>query len=105
MSQRVNLSPKDRLHTFVGNLDPTLRKYVILGSPQTCEEAERAARLKSSTNIYNKKKDVIEILKNASEANFSSRANPSVAAAEVDYAQPRSNFSSLGGGGAWTQVK
>ena len=65
MSQRLNLSAKDRLHTFVGNLDPTLREYVILGSPETCEEAERPVRLKASTNIYNKKEGVIEIPKNA----------------------------------------
>ena len=64
---------------------------------------ERLVRLKASTNIYNKKKGVIEIPKNALEAIFNSKANPSVTAAGADYAQPRSNFSSPGG--PWTQVK
>ena len=43
MSQCLNLSAKDRLHTLVENLDPTLREYVILGSPQTRERLEREA--------------------------------------------------------------
>ena len=48
LCKKLNLSPKDRLHFFVQNLEPSLRDYVILGHPKTYDEAEHLARLKSS---------------------------------------------------------
>ena len=48
LCKKLNLSPKDRLHFFVQNLEPSLRDYVILGHPKTYDEAEHLARRKSS---------------------------------------------------------
>ena len=57
---RLNLSPEDRLHSFVQNLTPAIKEYVILGNPQTYNEAERLARLKGSL-IHDKKQESIKL--------------------------------------------
>ena len=57
---RLNLSPEDRLHSFIQNLTPAIKEYVILGNPQTYDEAERLARLKGSL-IHDKKQESIQL--------------------------------------------
>ena len=48
LCKKLNLSPNDRLHFFVQNLEPSLRDYVILGHSKTYDEAVHLAQLKSS---------------------------------------------------------
>ena len=84
-SLRLNLSLEDRLHSFVQNLTPAIKENVILGNPQTYDEAEQLARLKGSL-IHDTKQESIQLTQDALAAVqsvISARSAPAVAAAGV----------------------
>ena len=67
MSNRLNLSPKERMHVFCQNLLPHLKKFVVLNAPKTFDEAERFARVRASFKDEPKKlelgEETIKLLK------------------------------------------
>ena len=60
MSNRLNLSPKERMHVFCQNLLPHLKKFVVLNAPKTFDEAERFARVRGSFKDEPKKLEIGE---------------------------------------------
>ena len=47
-AQRLKIPEQEQLHYFVQGLRPELRNYVMLQQPETLEQAENAAKIKSS---------------------------------------------------------